>query len=631
MNIKNLYNIVQAKNAKSILLSVIAGIAGIMMICNTASAQTDPTLYSPDTDFTIGTDSGLNGFDGTQISNGTEDFVCPLPSGDCADGDLVSVSMVLTAATCPGEYSTATLTFSNLTGIALSGMLLEIDITGTDAVYSGEPYNLSSGLQMAQPNILDAAYPNVDHAIDGNSGKDTLELYNLPAGSSTLDLDIILGSTQTDLTFTLLQIPTAFNASGDATTTDNIDPGAVPSITGTCPSDVDFTETTLTLNYSTMNASSVKWTSGSNGSFADSLSANTTYTINDIDRANGYVDLSLQALSVDGCDNSISCLVNITGASFDYGDAPATYDLNEDAIPVAAAATLSSNVFIGSIAPDTEGTNQPSASADGDGAEDDGIANLFYPYLSASEVYTIDVTATNNSSDSAYLYVFMDLNTDGDFLGDEGEKSAEVTVLPGSGTNTYQVSFTIPAGASLTEDSTYVRVRIGTEEFGSSTSYGSTPNGEVEDFQFKLDPENDLSLTKTVSPSSVEIGSDVVYTIVVSNAGPFEATNVIVSDTLPTSFTYVSDDGGVASSHNSGVLTWSAGTIAIGGSATLNITVTANAAGIPVNSAEVTASDLNDPDSTPNNNNPAEDYQDSICVSIVVPFCTGDPYTLTAQ
>ncbi|MCP4122855.1 MAG: DUF11 domain-containing protein, partial [Bacteroidetes bacterium] len=238
---------------------------------------------------------------------------------------------------------------------------------------------------------------------------------------------------------------------------------------------------------------------------------------------------------------------------------------------------------------------------------DDGIANLLYPLLLAGEIYTIDVTATNNSSDVAYLYVFMDLNTDGDFLGDEGEKSAEVIVPASSGTNTYQVSFTIPAGASLTEDSTYIRVRIGTEEFGSSTSYGSTPNGEVEDFQFKLDPENDLSLTKTVNPSSVEIGSDVVYTIVVSNAGPFEATNVIVSDTFPTSFTYVSDDGGA--SHNSGVLTWSAGTIAIGGSATLNITVTANAAGIPVNSAEVTASDLNDPDSTPNNNNPAEDDQ----------------------
>ncbi|MCP3999676.1 MAG: hypothetical protein GY727_02065, partial [Gammaproteobacteria bacterium] len=136
------------------------------MICNTASAQTDPTLYSPDTDFTIGTNTGLNGFDGTQ--NGTEDFLCPAPSasGNCAGGDLVSVSMVLTPATCPGEFSTATLTFSNLTSIPLSGMLLEIDITGTDAVYSGEPYNLSSGLLMAQPNILDPAYPNVDHAID---------------------------------------------------------------------------------------------------------------------------------------------------------------------------------------------------------------------------------------------------------------------------------------------------------------------------------------------------------------------------------------------------------------------------------------------------------------------------------
>ncbi|MCP4277798.1 MAG: DUF11 domain-containing protein, partial [Gammaproteobacteria bacterium] len=474
-----------------------------------------------------------------------------------------------------------------------------------------------------------------------------------PAGSSTLDLDIVLGSTQTDLSFTVLQISTTFNASGDATTTAGISPGDVPTITGTCPSAVNIAETTLTLSYTTTLASSVLWTSGSNGSFGDATSASTNYTINDIDRANGYVDLSLQALSVDGCDNSISCLVNITGASFDYGDAPITYDLDENMIPVAGAATLSSDVFIGSVAPDTEGTNQPSALADGDGVEDDGVAILTYPPLSAGEVYTIDVTATNNSGEDAYLYVFMDLNTDGDFLGDEGEKSAEVIVPANSGLDTYQVSFTIPAGGSLTEDSTYVRLRIGTDEFGSSTSYGSTSNGEVEDYQFKLcDPptlslnassgstcvdaaitvssntfggsatevtitedgagsvdqssistspfsftytpaagdagntvtitvttdnpdgdcvaavetyaltvdvcDADLSLAKTVSPSSVEIGSDVVYTIVVSNAGPYEATNVVVSDILPSSFTYVSDDGGA--SHNNGVITWSAGT-----------------------------------------------------------------------
>ncbi|MCP4276061.1 MAG: hypothetical protein GY779_06905, partial [Gammaproteobacteria bacterium] len=258
----------------------------------------------------------------------------------------------------------------------------------------------------------------------------------------------------------VLQISTTFNASGDATTTAGISPGDVPTITGTCPADVTIAETTLTLSYTTTLASSVLWTSGSNGSFGDATSATTTYTINDIDRANGYVDLSLQALSAVGCDSTISCLVDITGASFDYGDAPAIYDLNENAIPVAGAATLSSDVFIGSAVPSAEGANQPSVLADGDGIEEDGIAIIYYPYLSAGEVYTIDVTATNNSSDDAYLYVFMDLSTDGDFL-DEGEKSAEVSVPAGSGTNTYQVSFTIPSGASLSEDSTYVRVRIG--------------------------------------------------------------------------------------------------------------------------------------------------------------------------
>ncbi len=38
---KDLYHTFQTRNTKSLLLSVIAG---IMMICNTASAQTDPTV-----------------------------------------------------------------------------------------------------------------------------------------------------------------------------------------------------------------------------------------------------------------------------------------------------------------------------------------------------------------------------------------------------------------------------------------------------------------------------------------------------------------------------------------------------------------------------------------------------------
>jgi len=51
-----------------------------------------------------------------------------------------------------------------------------------------------------------------------------------------------------------------------------------------------------------------------------------------------------------------------------------------------------------------------------------------------------------------------------------------------------------------------------------------------------------LTLTKAVNPTSTTPGQVVIYTLVVSNIGDGPATNVVITDTLPTGFAYV--DGG---------------------------------------------------------------------------------------
>jgi uncharacterized repeat protein (TIGR01451 family) len=43
----------------------------------------------------------------------------------------------------------------------------------------------------------------------------------------------------------------------------------------------------------------------------------------------------------------------------------------------------------------------------------------------------------------------------------------------------------------------------------------------------------DLAISKTAKPNLVDAGTNVTYTIAVSNAGPSSATNVVVKDTLP--------------------------------------------------------------------------------------------------
>ena len=93
-----------------------------------------------------------------------------------------------------------------------------------------------------------------------------------------------------------------------------------------------------------------------------------------------------------------------------------------------------------------------------------------------------------------------------------------------------------------------------------------------------------------------------------------------VTDLLASGYTYVSDDSPGTYDPVTGL--WNVGALAPGATATLNITATVNATGSYANTAQVTASQHFDPDSTPNNNVPAEDDQASITLT---PGATAQP------
>ncbi|MCH7403747.1 DUF11 domain-containing protein, partial [Belliella kenyensis] len=56
-------------------------------------------------------------------------------------------------------------------------------------------------------------------------------------------------------------------------------------------------------------------------------------------------------------------------------------------------------------------------------------------------------------------------------------------------------------------------------------------------------PSADLSINKTVDDLTPNVGSNVVFTLTASNAGPSAATGVVVTDQLPSGYAYVSDNG----------------------------------------------------------------------------------------
>ncbi|CAM3446471.1 PKD domain-containing protein [Flavobacterium chungbukense] len=116
----------------------------------------------------------------------------------------------------------------------------------------------------------------------------------------------------------------------------------------------------------------------------------------------------------------------------------------------------------------------------------------------------------------------------------------------------------------------------------------------------------DLSLTKIVSTAAPLVGSQVTFSIQVSNAGPQQADGVTVTDLLPSGYTYVSYNT-TTGSYNSLTGLWTVGNMPVSDSYTLQITALVNASGNYTNTAEITASSQPDPDSTPNNGITTED------------------------
>ncbi len=96
----------------------------------------------------------------------------------------------------------------------------------------------------------------------------------------------------------------------------------------------------------------------------------------------------------------------------------------------------------------------------------------------------------------------------------------------------------------------------------------------------------DLSITKVANPTTVAVGATTQFTITVTNTGPSAATNTIVSDSIPTGLTYVSNTT-TTGTYNSSNGQWTIGTMNAGATATMTIVTTMNATNSVTNIAVV--------------------------------------------
>jgi uncharacterized repeat protein (TIGR01451 family) len=140
--------------------------------------------------------------------------------------------------------------------------------------------------------------------------------------------------------------------------------------------------------------------------------------------------------------------------------------------------------------------------------------------------------------------------------------------------------------------------------------------------QLCTDKSVDLSLTKKrTSVAQATVGSTATFRLVVKNDGPDTATNVVVTDSLPVGLQWVNSTPTLNPSGGGKVITWTIPKLASGDSAILLINTLIVTDGVHFNKAEITATDQEDLDSTPNNGLPNEDDMANACVSVPVKLC----------
>jgi len=275
----------------------------------------------------------------------------------------------------------------------------------------------------------------------------------------------------------------------------------------------------------------------------------------------------------------------------DYGDAPADYPtrLSQDGarhiIPPGGA-----TLYLGTVPPDPDNDGQPTATANGD--DDDGIDDEDGVEFPATLVVGQQATVEVTTSATGRLDAWIDFNDDDDW-NDSGEKIID-NVLQTQGT--FSHSFSVPATAQ--GGALIARFRYSRQ--GGLLPTGQADDGEVEDYQVAVLAEADIELTKRVSSDVVDVGTDATFTLVVINQGPSPATGVMVTDRLPDCLAFVGASSSQGS-YSDGTGNWNVGTLSEGQSATLDImaTVTEACPDEVTNTAEVTASDVMDPDSVP--------------------------------
>ncbi len=214
--------------------------------------------------------------------------------------------------------------------------------------------------------------------------------------------------------------------------------------------------------------------------------------------------------------------------------------------------------------------------------------------------FTYTITVTNNGPDAAANVVMSDTLPASLLFRSITEPSGFDCTTPAVGTSgtITCTAATLANGASRTftlvvEANGASGSVTNTASASSDATDGNPGNSSGTSSGVTLAPaQADLEVTKTTSSSVATPGGTVTYTITVTNAGPSDATNVVVTDDLPAGLSFVSATPSQGTCNASDPVSCNLGTIINGGSATITLSAQVTAtSGTISNTASVTSTE----------------------------------------
>jgi uncharacterized repeat protein (TIGR01451 family) len=159
--------------------------------------------------------------------------------------------------------------------------------------------------------------------------------------------------------------------------------------------------------------------------------------------------------------------------------------------------------------------------------------------------------------------------------------------LPTGGISVYDTAFNssmvliIPSGQGEI-------IYLGYDWFNSDPPTAGQQDGGWQAVLAAALADADLAITKSASSSAVSVGDQITFTLTVTNNGPNDAAFATITDNLPAGVTLISTTPSQGTCSGTTPITCDLGALANGASATIQVVVTADAAGSIDNQASVT-------------------------------------------